>query len=221
MFSPTFKATAPRPGTRNVLLTSFFSNNPLWILYFWFQTNYFIYTLVSQLWRHHLVLATNACSLSWLLDQCLLIILCICDSPTHLFTCLLIIVFFFKGVWSPAQPTTSAANEEPPQPNPVEEQRKKIEEEPIPPVWTPRSAHASPIAERKEFRPVNFESPTLPRKNLPAVFNLIFSWKQICIIFRRISRKVYLLGSSVNQTSLKKLKQTFRQMLCRVLRIPP
>jgi len=32
-------------------------------------------------------------------------------------------------------------------------------------VWTPKSAGASPTTERKEFRPVNFESPTLSRKN--------------------------------------------------------
>lgn len=41
----------------------------------------------------------------------------------------------------------------------------KFAEEPIPVVWTPRSAGSSPVCERKEFRPVNFESPVLPRKN--------------------------------------------------------
>lgn len=39
--------------------------------------------------------------------------------------------------------------------------------EPAEVVWTPKSAGTSPTVERKEFRPVNFESPTLPRKNLP------------------------------------------------------
>lgn len=68
--------------------------------------------------------------------------------------------FFFSGVWSPAQPPLEDKAE-------VKEEnkeRKKLEDEPIPPVWTPKSAQASPVAERKEFRPVNFESPTLPRK---------------------------------------------------------
>ncbi|XP_068994319.1 uncharacterized protein [Neodiprion pinetum] len=37
----------------------------------------------------------------------------------------------------------------------------------IPPVWTPSSATTSPVAERKEFRPVPFESPVLGRKNKP------------------------------------------------------
>lgn len=35
-------------------------------------------------------------------------------------------------------------------------------------VWTPKSAGASPTSERKEFRPINFESPPLPRKTLGA-----------------------------------------------------
>lgn len=39
-----------------------------------------------------------------------------------------------------------------------------------PVVWTPKSAGASPTSERKEFRPVNFESPTLSRKNRSATF---------------------------------------------------
>lgn len=35
------------------------------------------------------------------------------------------------------------------------------------PVWTPKSAPQSPTVERR-FRPVQFESPTLQRKNLPS-----------------------------------------------------
>ncbi|KAK3917926.1 Vinexin, partial [Frankliniella fusca] len=39
---------------------------------------------------------------------------------------------------------------------------------PPPPVWTPRSAGASPLVERKAFRPVNFAaSPSLSRKAQP------------------------------------------------------
>lgn len=37
---------------------------------------------------------------------------------------------------------------------------------PVPAVWTPRSAAASPQVERKAFRPVNFASPLLPRKEV-------------------------------------------------------
>lgn len=32
------------------------------------------------------------------------------------------------------------------------------------PVWTPRSAHSSPVASRKQFRPVQFQSPKPERK---------------------------------------------------------
>jgi hypothetical protein len=47
-------------------------------------------------------------------------------------------------------------------------QDTKAEEDAPPVVWTPKSAGASPSTERKEFRPVNFESPTLSRKNKSA-----------------------------------------------------
>ncbi|XP_012526517.2 uncharacterized protein LOC105831139 isoform X4 [Monomorium pharaonis] len=64
------------------------------------------------------------------------------------------------GVWSPGQTPVGKA------PSP---ERTKVPQknEPIPPVWTPASAGASPIAERKEFRPVPFESPVLSRKRQP------------------------------------------------------
>lgn len=38
------------------------------------------------------------------------------------------------------------------------------ESQPMTPVWTPRSAHSSPVASRKQFRPVQFQSPLLERK---------------------------------------------------------
>ncbi|XP_030753686.1 uncharacterized protein LOC115880570 isoform X2 [Sitophilus oryzae] len=38
-------------------------------------------------------------------------------------------------------------------------------DEPVSPVWTPKSATSSPTADRKEFRPVNFQSPVLSRKS--------------------------------------------------------
>ncbi|XP_070512277.1 uncharacterized protein [Cardiocondyla obscurior] len=64
------------------------------------------------------------------------------------------------GVWSPGQTPAAKA----PSPERTKEQQKS---EPIPPVWTPASAGASPVAERKEFRPVPFESPVLSRKRQP------------------------------------------------------
>ncbi|XP_031340840.1 uncharacterized protein LOC116168956 isoform X4 [Photinus pyralis] len=66
-----------------------------------------------------------------------------------------------QGVWSPGQ---KSAEEKPKE---VAE-RQQGEDEPIPSVWQPRSAGASPTAERKEFKPVSFDSPTLRRKNQPA-----------------------------------------------------
>ncbi|XP_071639841.1 uncharacterized protein Cap isoform X4 [Temnothorax longispinosus] len=64
------------------------------------------------------------------------------------------------GVWSPGQTPAGKA----PSPERTKEPQKS---EPIPPVWTPASAGASPVAERKEFRPVPFESPVLSRKRQP------------------------------------------------------
>ncbi|XP_072761624.1 uncharacterized protein [Anoplolepis gracilipes] len=64
------------------------------------------------------------------------------------------------GVWSPGQ--TPAGKE----PSPVRTKEPQ-RDEPIPSVWTPASAGASPVAERKEFRPVSFESPVLSRKKQP------------------------------------------------------
>ncbi|KYN03934.1 hypothetical protein ALC62_05235 [Cyphomyrmex costatus] len=65
-----------------------------------------------------------------------------------------------QGVWSPGQTPAEKA--------PSSERSKEPQKnEPIPPVWTPASAGASPIAERKEFRPVPFESPVLSRKRQP------------------------------------------------------
>lgn len=69
--------------------------------------------------------------------------------------------YFYSGIWSPNSKSsdTLRLNENsntsplngPPQPPPL-------------PVWTPRSAGPSPTLPRKEFRPVNFESPTFSRK---------------------------------------------------------
>lgn len=68
------------------------------------------------------------------------------------------------GVWSPG-------SEPPPPPKqPSPERGKNTEKDGgIPPVWTPSSTNASPVAERKEFRPVSFESPILSRRIKPQV----------------------------------------------------
>lgn len=83
---------------------------------------------------------------------------------------------FVSGVWTPGQKPADNApifqltdvtklvgastieDNEPPRTG-VDEQRSNT-----PPVviWTPKS---SPTPDRKQFRPVNFESPTLSRKN--------------------------------------------------------
>ncbi|XP_076375466.1 cbl-associated protein isoform X3 [Megalopta genalis] len=65
------------------------------------------------------------------------------------------------GVWSPGS--------EPPPPPSKERspERKESEKDTgIPPVWTPSSANSSPVPEKKEFRPVQFQSPILSRKKL-------------------------------------------------------
>uniref|UniRef100_V9I8A4 PDZ and LIM domain protein 7 n=1 Tax=Apis cerana TaxID=7461 RepID=V9I8A4_APICE len=63
-----------------------------------------------------------------------------------------------KSVWSPGS--------EPPPKEPSPERKESQKDGGIPPIWTPSSAGASPIPEKKEFRPVQFESPTLSRKKL-------------------------------------------------------
>ncbi|XP_068085006.1 uncharacterized protein CAP [Anabrus simplex] len=64
------------------------------------------------------------------------------------------------GVWTPSQKSSQPEPSDPPK-----TEDKKKEDDATAVVWTPRSAGASPTAERKEFRPVSFESPTLARKN--------------------------------------------------------
>ncbi|KAI4460278.1 hypothetical protein MML48_6g00009936 [Holotrichia oblita] len=67
----------------------------------------------------------------------------------------------YLGIWSPGQTGASS-------PESLQHQRSQDQDksgESIPPVWTPKSAGSSPSFERKEFRPVNFESPILGRRN--------------------------------------------------------
>ncbi|CAG9832705.1 unnamed protein product [Diabrotica balteata] len=70
------------------------------------------------------------------------------------------------GIWSPGQRIDFS---------PTNEHNKKdyeSQDESIPPMWTPKSANSSPVAERKEFRPVNFQSPVLSRRNRTSSENL-------------------------------------------------
>ena len=60
--------------------------------------------------------------------------------------------FIITGVWSEQNRSQDSI-------------QKKLDSPPPAPVWTPKSAPPSPTADRK-FRPVPFESPTLPRKKL-------------------------------------------------------
>lgn len=72
----------------------------------------------------------------------------------------------FPGVWSPGKGGENIPVISPtfPQKRPSPPKDLKCNE-PAPVVWTPRSAGSSPTADRKEFRPVSFESPVLSRKN--------------------------------------------------------
>ncbi|XP_028133318.2 uncharacterized protein LOC114328625 isoform X1 [Diabrotica virgifera virgifera] len=70
------------------------------------------------------------------------------------------------GIWSPGQRIDFS---------PTKEHNKKdyeSQDESIPPMWTPKSANSSPVAERKEFKPVNFQSPVLSRRNRTSSENL-------------------------------------------------
>lgn len=71
-------------------------------------------------------------------------------------------LFKSVGVWSPGQKQELYRR---PTEKPADHQKKQEDDDPISPIWTPKSATSSPIVERKEFRPVKFESPVLNRKN--------------------------------------------------------
>lgn len=71
-------------------------------------------------------------------------------------TCL--ILMLLAGVWSPGQ-------KQEPRPEEPRRSQSEVKNEPLSPVWTPKSATSSPTVERKEFRPVKFESPVLSRKS--------------------------------------------------------
>lgn len=66
------------------------------------------------------------------------------------------------GVWSPGSSSEPPSHKQ--QPSSPDRGKNTERDAGIPPVWTPSSAGASPVAERKEFRPVTFESPILGRR---------------------------------------------------------
>ncbi|KAG8037142.1 hypothetical protein G9C98_004464, partial [Cotesia typhae] len=71
------------------------------------------------------------------------------------------------GVWSPGSSSDPYNRDRDPR---SPDRGKNLERDAgIPPVWTPSSAGTSPVAERKEFRPVSFESPILGRRKKPQV----------------------------------------------------
>ncbi|KAG5870214.1 hypothetical protein JTB14_028012 [Gonioctena quinquepunctata] len=73
-----------------------------------------------------------------------------------------------KSIWSPGQKLDS-----PKDLNLREGGReRKQQDEAIPPVWAPKSANTSPTVERKEFKPVTFQSPVLGRKTRTQSENL-------------------------------------------------
>lgn len=74
--------------------------------------------------------------------------------------------FILTGIWSEQNRSQDSLE-------------KKSSSPPAPPIWTPKSAPPSPSFERK-FRPVQFESPTLSRKNIPIPSGSVTPapWKQ-------------------------------------------
>ncbi|XP_076258700.1 cbl-associated protein isoform X5 [Rhynchophorus ferrugineus] len=80
---------------------------------------------------------------------------------------------FGKGIWSPGQhpPTPISKRTD------TQQHQQQQRDDPISPVWTPKSANSSPIVERKEFRPVNFQSPVLTRRNRTQSESLVASDK--------------------------------------------
>ncbi|XP_044757363.1 uncharacterized protein LOC123315648 isoform X4 [Coccinella septempunctata] len=77
-----------------------------------------------------------------------------------------------KGIWSPGQKQelTQAAFDK--------QKHQQKNEESIPSIWQPKSATSSPVAERKEYRPISFESPKLGRKNKSQEFQVNKSFEK-------------------------------------------
>ncbi|XP_035789244.1 uncharacterized protein LOC118465294 isoform X4 [Anopheles albimanus] len=80
------------------------------------------------------------------------------------------------GVWSPFNRSTEVLTKE----ELAERTSNSKVSEPLQPVWVPRSAPPSPAPERREFRPIGFESPTPSRRALasPSPAAVAAPWTQ-------------------------------------------
>ncbi|XP_050293356.1 uncharacterized protein LOC126733927 isoform X5 [Anthonomus grandis grandis] len=65
-----------------------------------------------------------------------------------------------ESIWSP----TNQQTRRPQSPTKQYQSSQNQSADPVSPVWTPKSANSSPTVERKEFRPVTFQSPVPSRK---------------------------------------------------------
>ncbi|XP_035789252.1 sorbin and SH3 domain-containing protein 1-like isoform X12 [Anopheles albimanus] len=81
-----------------------------------------------------------------------------------------------SGVWSPFNRSTEVLTKE----ELAERTSNSKVSEPLQPVWVPRSAPPSPAPERREFRPIGFESPTPSRRALasPSPAAVAAPWTQ-------------------------------------------
>lgn len=87
------------------------------------------------------------------------------------------------GIWSPGSNSTKSLRQSSP------DRVRNGKDESIPPVWTPSSAGPSPVPERKEFRPVPFESPVLGRKKIQVCvpFLFIFTRESFSIVYSELA----------------------------------
>ncbi|XP_050095617.1 uncharacterized protein LOC126577765 isoform X2 [Anopheles aquasalis] len=83
---------------------------------------------------------------------------------------------FSRGVWSPYNRSTEVLTKE----ELAERTSNSKASEPLQQVWVPRSAPPSPAPERREFRPIGYESPTPSRRALasPSPAAVAAPWTQ-------------------------------------------
>lgn len=105
------------------------------------------------------------------------LILCLPYAAQRFFVCWIMRFSYtsLTGIWSPGntpEPVKKQFGREPPPASPSTSRKhqtvtfadKAPTPPPPPPFWTPKSVESSPTFERKEFRPVRFESPSPQRK---------------------------------------------------------
>ncbi|XP_058066294.1 uncharacterized protein LOC131215916 [Anopheles bellator] len=87
---------------------------------------------------------------------------------------------FTRGVWSPFNRSTEVLTKEELAERSAAASSGKPPSEPLQPVWVPRSAPPSPASERREFRPIGFESPTPSRRTVgtPSPASVAAPWTQ-------------------------------------------